>query len=485
MPKILPPKRAASSGTLPPRAAARPLYMGPRLKRLRREMGLTQQTMADDLEISASYVALLERNQRPVTAELLLRIVRSYQLDIADLAVDDGADYARRLGEVLRDPIFADIDLPALEVADLAASFPGISEAILRLYGAYGREQAALATSDIDGADAAAGPDAVAEVRRYLAAHRNFFATLDARGEAIAAAIAEAGDTSTYLARHHGIRNRMLPASVMMGAVRRFDRHNQQLLLDDTLSGPTRAFQMALQVAYGECRADIAAMVREAALSSPTAQVLLRRALADYVAAAIIMPYDRFARAVEERAYDIEALSRLFGTSFEQTAHRLTSLHKPGAERVPFFFIRTDAAGNVSKRLDGAGFPFAAYGGGCALWNLHGVFAAAEGILTQWLELPDGQRFFSIARAVESGGGGHARPRVRRAVALACAAEHAPALIYAQGADPRRAEATPIGVSCRLCHRPDCVARALPPIGREIIADDYARAAAPFGLAES
>ena len=487
---------AKAAGKPVPKPAGRPLYMGPRLKRLRRELGLTQQVMADELDISASYVALLERNQRPVTAELLLRIVRSYQLDIADLSVDDSADYARRLGEVLRDPIFADIDLPALEVADLAASFPGVSEALLRVYGAYTREQAALASSGAEsgeGAPDAAVPDAVAEVRRYLAAHRNYFATLDARGEAIAAAIAEAGDTAAYLAKRHGIRTRLLPAHVMMGAIRRFDRHNQQLLLDDTLSAPTRAFQMALQVAYAECRADIAALVREAGVSPPTAQgqatstaqVLLRRALADYVAAAILMPYDRFARAAEERAYDIEALSRLFGTSFEQTAHRLTSLHKPGAERVPFFFIRVDAAGNVSKRLDGAGFPFAAHGGGCPLWNLHGVFATPGHTSTQWLELPDGQRFFSIARAVESGGGGHGRPRARRALALACAAEHAPRLVYAEGSDPRRVEATPIGISCRLCHRPDCVARALPPIGREIVADDYRRAAAPFGLAES
>ena len=472
-----------------PRAAARPLYMGPRLKRLRRELGLTQQAMAEDLEISASYVALLERNQRPVTAELLLRIVRSYQLEIGDLAVDDSADYARRLGEVLRDPIFADIDLPALEVADLAASFPGVSEALLRVYGAYSREQAALADRGEGGEGDAAGPDPVAETRRFLSRHRAFFPTLDARGEAIAAAIAEVGDGQAYLAKRHGVRTRLLPAHVMMGAIRRFDRHNQQLLLDDTLSAPTRAFQVALQVAYSECRSEIGGIVREAELSSPTAQVLLRRALADYVAAAIRMPYERFARAVEERAYDIEALSRLFGTSFEQTAHRLTTLGKPGGGagggHVPFFFIRVDAAGNVSKRLDGAGFPFAAHGGGCPLWSLHGVFGEGGRIVTQWLELPEGQRCFSIARAVRGGGGGYGRPGAERAVALACAAEHAPRLVYAAGADSRRAEATPIGISCRLCHRPDCVARALPPIGREIIADEYRRAASPFGLAES
>ena len=197
------------------------------------------------------------------------------------------------------------------------------------------------------------------------------------------------------------------------------------------------------------------------------------------------MPYDRFARAVESRRYDVEALSRQFGTSFEQTAHRLTTLNKPGQERVPFFFIRVDEAGNISKRLDGAGFPFAAHGGGCPLWSVHSVFRTPGEIVTQWLELPDGQRFFSIARTVASGGGSFARPRIYRAIALACAAEHAGKLAYAEGSNPQAAAATPIGVTCRLCHRVACRARAVPPIGREILPDDYRRPAEPFAFAES
>ncbi|MBU6267984.1 MAG: DUF2083 domain-containing protein [Sphingomonadales bacterium] len=462
-------------------AESKPLYLGPRLKRLRRELGLTQQAMSEDLQISPSYVALIERNQRPVTAELLLRLARTYRIDVTDLAGEDAADHARRLTDILRDPLFADIDLPALEVADLAASFPGVSEALLRLHGAYTREQAALA----DQGEHGSAPDPVAQARAFVAAHRNFFATLDAKAESIAEKVAAAGDGKTYLAQFHGIRTRSLPPHVMMGSVRRFDRHNQQLLLDDTLSGPTRQFQVALQIAYNECRPDFSALVRESGLKDPTAQNLVRRALADYTAAAILMPYDRFARAVEERQYDIEALTGQFGTSFEQTAHRLTTLNKPGAERVPFFFIRVDAAGNVSKRLDGAGFPFASHGGGCPLWSVHSVFTKPLQVVTQWLELPDGQRFFSIARSVLSGGGGYTRPRVERAIALACAAEHAPKLVYAAGLDPRRAEATPIGISCRLCHRPDCAARGLPPIGREILADDTRRSQAPFTFAES
>jgi predicted transcriptional regulator len=198
------------------------------------------------------------------------------------------------------------------------------------------------------------------------------------------------------------------------------------------------------------------------------------------------MPYAAFARAVEARRYDIEALARQFGASFEQVAHRLTTLQKPGQEGVPFFFIRVDAAGNVSKRLDGAGFPFARHGGGCPLWNLHQAFRTPRQVVTQWLELPDGQRFFSIARTVTAGGGGYGRPRVERAIALGCAAEHAGRLIYTQDrTEPAADDVTPIGVTCRLCHRTECTARSAPPIGRQILPDDNRRTTAPFGFSDN
>ncbi|MEI6642552.1 MAG: short-chain fatty acyl-CoA regulator family protein [Novosphingobium sp.] len=464
---------------------SRPLYLGPRLKRLRRELGLTQAVMADDLAISPSYIALLERNQRPLTADLLLRLAKAYKLDMSDLAAEERDDYARRLSDVLRDPIFAEIDLPALEVADVATSYPGITEAMLRLHTAYMREQQALAglRGGAGGPDSA---DPLAEARRFVTERRNYFPALDSKAEALAEEIERLGGLqeaglAEYL-RGQGLRVRLLPAEIMMDALRRYDRHAEQLLIDDTLSPQARRWQMALHIAYTALRSEIATLLRGASFSSETAAQLVRRALAAYGAAALIMPYDRFARAAETRAYDIEALSGQFGASFEQVAHRLTTLNRPGQERVPFFFIRVDAAGNVSKRLDGAGFPFAAHGGGCPLWTLHDCFRRPGEVLTQWLELPGGERFFSVARSVTSGGGGHGKPTILRAIALGCAAEHAPKLIYSRGEQPA---ATPIGVTCRLCNRATCTARAEPPLGREILPDDYRKTAEPFTFAES
>lgn len=458
---------------------SRPLYLGPRLRRLRRELGLTQQAMAADLAVSPSYVALLERNQRPVTAEILLRLARTYRLDVSELAGEDSEDYARRLREVLRDPLLADIDLPALEIADVATSFPGVTEAILRLHGAFVREQQALAEQRLGAGLSEAAPDPVVEAQRFFAAERNHFPALDSRAEELATELAEAGGAADWLKRK-GVRVRFLPPDVMVGSLRRFDRHNQQLLIDDTLDAASRKFQIALHVAWTALREPIAAIVRPAGLSGQSATALVRRALAGYGAAALIMPYDRFLRAAQQRHYDIAALCALFGASFEQVAHRLTTLGRPGAAGVPFFFIRVDEAGNVSKRLDGAGFPFAGYGGGCPLWRVHSTFRTPGEIVTQWLELPDGQRFFSLARTVRSGGTNLGAPAVLRSVALACAAEHAPTLAYANGADPAKTPATPIGVTCRLCQRAACTARAAPPIGRELMADDQRKTAAPF-----
>ncbi|MFN3799182.1 MAG: helix-turn-helix domain-containing protein, partial [Sphingobium yanoikuyae] len=168
-------------------AKDRPVYMGPRLRRLRRELGLTQADMANDLEISASYVALLERNQRPLTADMLLRLARTYKLDMAEVAGDGGAEQTARLQAVLKDPMFADIDLPQLATGDVAVNYPGITEALLRLYTSYREEHLALADRGAEAEPQEDGADPVAEARRFIAARRNSFPLLDDAAEKLAA----------------------------------------------------------------------------------------------------------------------------------------------------------------------------------------------------------------------------------------------------------------------------------------------------------
>jgi len=471
-------------------ATVRSVFMGPRLRRLRRDLGLTQADMAADLEISAPYVALLERNQRPVTADMLLRLARTYKIDLTVLAGDGGADHTVRLQSIMKEPMFSDIDIPALELSDIATSYPGMTEAFLRLYTAYREEQLALADRSAPGltaeaqlsaADRVDASDPVAEVRRFLAARRNNFAELDDAGERLAQATAGPGGFIKRLKARHDLDVRYLPPDVMLGAVRRLDRHRGQLLLEDSLDTASLHFQLAQQLAYLEMEDEIGAALEAGHFTSKNAELLARRALAGYAAAAIIMPYAAFAKSADVRRYDLEALARQFGTSFEQTAHRITTLQRPGQEKVQFFLIRVDQAGNISKLLDGAGFPFAKHRGACPLWSVHGIFRTPRQIVTQWLELPDGAKFFSIARTVTAGGGSFGALRVERAVAIGCAAEHAGQLIYASD-EKGPPQPTPIGVSCQVCHRPRCAARSALPIGRELLPDDFRQLSAPFGF---
>ncbi len=463
-------------------AKDRSVFLGPRLRRLRRELGVTQAAMASDLDVSPSYIALMERNQRPVTADMLLRLAETYRLDIATLAAARDDDFAARLKAALNDPLFGDLEITPMEIEDFGNSFPGAADALLRLHAAYQESQLALADHGDGAGDAT--PDPVAEARRFLSARRNSFPALDDACEDLARKIEAAGGREPYLSGR-GLNVRRLPSDVMTDSLRRLDQHRNEIVIDERLDRASAAFQLSLQIAYLDLRDEIDAALNQSSFKTENGRKLTRRSLANYAAGALLMPYRAFVRAAEARRYDLEALSRQFRVSFEQVAHRLTTLQRPGEEGVPFFFIRVDPAGNISKRLDGAGFPFARHGGSCPLWSLHHAFRRPREIITEWVELPDGERFFTIVRTVTAGGGAYGAPRVERAIALGCSQDHASRLIYAgdQAQTPERA--SPIGVNCKLCHRMDCIARSEPPIGRQILADDYRRSSAPFGLADN
>ncbi len=465
----------------------RKLFIGPRLRRLRRELGLTQAGMAEELEVSPSYINLIERNQRPLTADLLLRLAKTYELDIKTFAGDGGEELFDRLAEAFRDPIFQELEITRSDMQELAAGNPVVAEAVATLYKAYRENNLTLTDIQSVGSDEASGTP-LEEAWAFIQHHNNYFASLDEAAERIARETGlRDGDGRAALARRfadaHGFEVKILPADIMMGAYRRLDRHRRQLVVSEAMDGASRHFQMALQLVYLELGERLQTIINDLFSGSEAGQRITRTALANYTAGAILMPYDEFRSSAAELMYDVETLGRRFGTSFEQVCHRLTTLQRPGHEGVPFFFLRVDAAGNVSKRYDGGGFPFARYGGSCPLWNVHATFRTPREILTQIIELPGGERFFSIARTVSGGAGGYTAARAERAIALGCPIDHAVDLIYAQSVDLNADNAKPIGVTCRLCDRQDCVARAHPPLHKRLLADDYRRTTAPFAFA--
>ena len=464
-------------------APERKLFLGMRLKRLRRDLGLTQSRMAEDLAISPSYLNHLERNQRPLTAQILLRLAQTYDIDVRGLSGDGDIADARDLSEVLADPLFRDIAIPRHEVTEVAREAPGVADALVRLYRAYADRRGAGAAERTD--DGSATPAPSDWVRDYLETQRNFFPELDAAGEALWSELAPepqgfAAAARTRLAEHHGVQVRVIPSEVMADTLRRYDHHTRRILLSERLRAPGRAFALGYQLALFEQAEALDALVAKSGAPDAVTARLLRVSLANYAAAAAMMPYDAFWRLCEDGGYDLEALAIRFGASHEQVCHRLTTLSRPRARGIPFFMLRIDAAGNVSKRYSGGAFPFSKLGGGCPRWNIHAAFRAPGRILTQIVETLDGIRYFTLARTVPRTAAMGGDQDFELAVGVGCELKYAARLMIARGFDLENPVVTEIGPACRVCERVACAQRAAEPVNRVLTIEDFVKLVTPY-----
>lgn len=469
------------------------IFSGARIRRLRKERGLTQARMAEDLGVSTSYLNLIERNQRPITAQFLLKLAEAYDLDFRSFSSNEELHALAALSELFRDPLFEGYDISRQELQDLAQASPDAAQAMLRLYQAY--REASSTVTELTQRLATHDQHPASDTRRFpaedlrdvLRANNNHFPELEEAAEALRD---RAGLTSEGV--EQGLRDHLangplslgvsvVPVDVLPATLRLYDRHRRRILLSEVLTPAARSFQLACQIALLEHGALLDRLVEKAGLPAPESRRLLRVNLANYFAAAVMMPYERFLSAAETLRYDVEILARRFGASFEQVCHRLTTLQRPGARGIPFFMIRVDNAGNVSKRFSAGSFQFARLGGACPRWNVHAAFQTPGQVFPQMIQMPDGAGYFSIARTVDRIGGGFTMARQQLAIGLGCELTHARRLVYADGYDiDSRDAATPIGINCRLCERPDCSQRAFPPINRRLTVDENRRELSPF-----
>ena len=454
------------------------LFAGYAVRRVRRQAGLTQAAMAEMLAISPSYLNLLERNQRPLSATLLVRLAEQFDFDARSLAVGEPGGGEAALRRRLADPLFADLEVDRVELTEWLAAAPGGAEAFARAYDRLGG--GAQASGDM--------PDPVAEVRREIERWRNHFPDLDAVAEALADELRlGAGDLYGAIAERlrvkHQLAIRVLPVEVMPDMLRRLDLHARQLQLSELLDPASRAFAAAFQLGQIEGRAEIEALVKGGSFTDRAAERLYRRHLLSYFAAAVMMPYARFLRACEATGYDIELLQRRFGAGFEQVAHRLTTLQRVGARGLPFFMVRIDRAGQASKRFSGASAaPLAEAEARCPLWRLHMAFERPGALTIHLVVLEDGSRWFTMARTVTPQGRRYGATGAEFAVGLGVAADLAAPLAAARGVD-LAGEATPIGLGCRQCLRADCPQRSAPPAGRALIVVERERGLSPIRFA--
>ena len=465
--------------------AEKKLFAGARLKSLRKQMGLTQVKMAADIGVSASYLNLMERNQRPVSARVLIRLAEAYQFDLASFTAAPEHGTLLALREAAADPSIEAIGLDTQDIRELAEAHPRAAQALIRLHQSYRGTASDLASladrlDDRQGA-AAAGGQPVQQVRDVLQAHNNYYPQLEEAAAVFADEARlergqEAAAMRAFLLQVHGVRTRILPDDVMRGSLRRYDRHGRRLGLNEMLSHPARTFQLAVQSALLEQRELLDALEQEADLPSRVSRRLYRLALANYFAAAVLMPYDEFLASARALRYDLQHLRRRFGVSLEQVCHRLTSLRKSGDRGVDFFFLRADPAGNITKRFGAAGSAFARTGGACARLALWRTQARCGEIVPQRIALEDGSDYFTLSMAM-------AGP-VPRLLMLLCPAAEASQLVYGDAFDlDSQAGVTEAGLNCRLCERADCTARAFAPLNKRLYADEHRRSAAPFSFA--
>jgi predicted transcriptional regulator/DNA-binding XRE family transcriptional regulator len=458
------------------------LFLGHRLRRLRRDRELSQTQMAATLAISPSYLNHLERNQRPVTAALLLKLAEIYEIDVRAFASGGGTRTGPdALAEIFGDVMLSDLGVPRYELAELAHNAPAIADAIARLYA--GVKEAGRHPTIASSGDARALVTPENWVRDYIQQHRNHYPALEEAAETLGGALSDPLSMSEPMRRRlkdaWRITARVVPQAELGTISQIYDPDRREFLLSSQLRAENRTFALAYQLALVEFAGVIDRMVAEAAPPDEGIAQLLHMSLANYAAGAIMMPYGRFLRACEEMRYSIDRLCGEFGANVEQVAHRFTTLSRPGARGVPFFMLRVDPAGNISKRYAGDQFPFSRFGGTCPRWNMHAAFQAAGQVVTQLIETPDGHRYFTVARTIErpiktdlSGG--------LLAVGLGCEVRHADKLSCADVYDLANAPVTPVGPACAICPRLDCGYRATAPAGHMLAVDRHKKTISPY-----
>ena len=462
--------------------AVQKLYAGAKLREVRTRLSLTQKAFAAKLGVSLPYLNQMENNNRPVSTGVVLALAQEFGLDVTELSAGETGRIVSDMQEALADPVFTDPP----QLADLrltASNAPGLARAFLELHRAYRQSHERLASLD-EALGQQGGPTVVSpweEVRDFFHYCDNYIDAVDHAAERVGLSHPE-GAVAAATARLESLE--IVIADAPNGPVRQFDAVTRTLTLSARADRETRRFQLLHQLALLTQSDLLNATLDLARFQSPEARAIAQVGLANYFAGAALMPYRQFLQAAAELRHDLEALARRFGASIEQVAHRLSTLQRPGAKGVPFFFVRVDQAGTITKRHSAARLQFARFGGACPLWNVHRAFETPAEFLRQLAETPDGVRYISLARDVSKTAGAWGAPVRRYAIALGCEIAHAGALVYADGLDLSRATAfEPIGISCRICDRPNCHQRSVPPLERRLEVTPDTRDILPYRVA--
>jgi len=464
------------------------LYAGAKLREIRMRLGLTQADYASRLGVSLSYLNQMENNHRPVSARVVLGLAQAFGLNVTELAAGSTERMVADMREAMADPVFGAVAPPLADLQLVAANAPNLARAFLALHHAHRQSQERLAQLNeaLGREDSTLKPLPWEEVRDFFHYCDNYIDAIDRAAEHFAATLDSGlgpGDRRARLADWLAARHGITLAVDADAPLRRFDPEARRMVLSARAEAATQTFQVLHQIALIAHNDLLEATLDLARFQSAEARAICKVGLANYFAGAAQMPYARFLDRAQALRHDLEALGQEFEASIEQVAQRLSTLQRIGARGVPFYFVRVDQAGTITKRHSAARLQFARFGGACPLWNVHAAFETPSQFLRQLAETPDGVRYLCLARDV-SKPGGHFRAPIRRyAIGLGCEIAHAQQLVYADDLDLKNDAAyQPIGVSCRICERRNCHQRAVPPLDRALTVDPNERGVLPYQI---
>lgn len=463
-------------------------FVGSRVRQLRSERGFSQAALAQMLDISPSYLNQIEHDVRPLTVAVLLRITEVFGVDATFFSPQDDTRLVAELREVTLDRDLGASDVDLTELADMVASHPKLARAMVNLHRRYrlATTQLAAATEDrySDGSGSGAITMPHEEVRDYFYERQNYLHELDTAAEDLTSRMRmHSGDLAAELTNRltsvHGVR---VVRRIDLGetVLHRYDPATKTLEMGNHLSRGQQVFKMAAELAYLEFGSLIDKLVDEGRFTSDESRTLARLGLANYFAAATVLPYRQFHDVAENFRYDIERLSAFYQVSYETIGHRLSTLQRPSMRGVPFSFVRVDRAGNMSKRQSATGFHFSSSGGTCPLWNVYETFAYPGKILVQIAQMSDGRHYMWVARTVERRASRYGQPGKTFAIGLGCELRHAHRLVYSEGLDLSGNVSTPIGSGCRVCERDNCPQRAFPALGKALDLDEHRSTVSPY-----
>jgi XRE family transcriptional regulator, fatty acid utilization regulator len=461
-------------------------FVGSRVRQLRSERGFSQAALAQTLDISPSYLNQIEHDVRPLTVAVLLRITEVFGVDSTFFASQDDTRLLAELREVTLDHDLG-VEVDQSELADVVSSHPALARALVNLHRRYRLTTTQLAAATEDRFSDGSGSGSITmpheEVRDYFYERQNYLHELDTAAEELTVRMRMhradlVRDLSDRLTSVYDVRIKRIDLGD--NVLHHYDPETRTLEIGGHLPSGQYAFKLAAELAYLEHGTLIDRLVDQGNFTSDESRKLARLGLANYFAAATVLPYRQFHGVAENFRYDVERLSAFYAVSYETICHRLSTLQRPSMRGVPFSFIRVDRAGNMSKRQSATGFHFSSSGGTCPLWNVYETFANPGKIQVQIAQMPDGRNYMWVARTVERRASRYGQPGKTFAIGLGCELRHAHRLVYSEGLDLSGDIATPIGAGCRVCERDNCPQRAFPALGRALDLNEHRSTVSPY-----